>query len=48
MVGQSVPDCGRVGATGVDVDPGVAVGPEVAPQTQSASAVQDGFLQKPP
>jgi hypothetical protein len=39
IVGQSVPDCGSVGA-GVDVV-------EVPVQIQFAFAVQEGFLQKP-
>lgn len=53
ILGQSVPDCGRVGAVGVGVglcEPvgvGVGVGVEV-PQTQLALLVQLGFLQKPP
>jgi len=41
IVGQSTPELGSVGGTGVPVGPGVPL------QTQFVLAVQDGFLQKP-
>jgi hypothetical protein len=54
IVGQPVPDSGRVGAVGVGVGtcvavrPGVGVGVGVAvPQIQSASDGHEAFLQKP-
>jgi hypothetical protein len=52
IVGQLVPDSGRVGAVGVGVGTGVAVwlgvGVGVAvPQTQSVSDGHEAFLQKP-
>jgi hypothetical protein len=56
IVGQLVPDSGRVGAVGVGVGAGVAVRPGVGvgvgvgvdvPQTQSVSDGHDEFLQKP-
>ena len=52
IVGQLVPDSGRVGAVGVGVGAGVTVWPGVGvgvavPQTQSISDGHDGFLQNP-
>jgi len=41
IVGQSVPDCGRVGTAGVAEGPGVPL------QVQLTLVVHDGFLQKP-